>query len=645
LGNNVQAIISSTFSINFFLNFRGHLMFDAFSQTIWLVPCYALMGAILALPWSPGIIRLTGPRPAGYINAIMTFWAFTHSLIVLSTTWGQPPQHLSFQWLQAANLEISLDLTISSVTVGALLLITGLNLVAQIFAIGYMEMDWGWARFYSLLALFEGGMCSLVLCNSLFFSYVVLEILTLGTYLLIGLWFNQSLVVSGARDAFLTKRVGDLFLLMGVVALLPLAGTWNFDELTAWANTAHLSPTVATLLGLTLIAGPVGKCAQFPLHLWLDEAMEGPMPATILRNTVVVSTGAWVLIKVQPIIALSPTAVNVEILIGAVTAVGASLISMAQIDIKRSLSYSVSAYMGLIFIAVGTQQYETALTLLFTYAIAMSILVMSIGGIVWNNITQDLTQYGGLWSRRPISGICYLVGAASMVAFPPLGSFWALVQMADRLFQTQPWLAGVLVVVNGLTAFSVTREFSLIFGGRAKPMTTRSPEALWPLVIPMTFLMGFALHVPLLLWKWQLLPNWADLNGKVVILLIASTLVGSGLSAFIYLTDTWKKPIQFRPKFVQDFFAYDLYTAQLYRITIVFVVGLVSQLMYWVDRFIVDGVVNLVGIATMFGGQTLKYNVSGQTQFYFLSILLGIALIGILICWPLLAQISLVISG
>lgn len=139
------------------------------SQTIWLVPCYALMGALLVLPWSPGIIRQTGPRPAGYINLLMTLTAFVHSLLVLPSTWHQPSQYLSFHWLQAANLNISFDLEISSVTVGALLLVTGLNLVAQVFAIGYLEMDWGWARFYSLLALFEGGMCTLVLCNSLFF--------------------------------------------------------------------------------------------------------------------------------------------------------------------------------------------------------------------------------------------------------------------------------------------------------------------------------------------------------------------------------------------------------------------------------------------------------------------------------------------
>jgi NAD(P)H-quinone oxidoreductase subunit 5 len=574
----------------------------------------------------------------------MTFMALVHSVLALLETWHQPVKYLSFQWLHAADLNISFDLEISSITIGALVVITSLNLAAQIYAIGYMEMDWGWARFYSLLALFEAGMSTLVLCNSLFFSYVVLEILTLGTYLLIGLWFNQSLVVTGARDAFLTKRVGDLILLMGVVALLPLAGTWNYTELAEWAKTTTIDPNIATLLCLALIAGPLGKCAQFPLHLWLDEAMEGPMPATILRNTIVVSTGAWVLIKLQPVLALSPLASKVMIGIGAVTAIGASLIAIAQIDIKRSLSYSVSAYMGLVFIAVGTQQDETALRLLFTYAIAMSLLVMSIGGVVLNTITQDLTQYGGLWSRRPISGICYLVGAASLVAFPPLGCFWTLTEMADNLWNTHSCLVGVLVAVNALTAFSITREFSLIFGGKPKQMTVRSPEGLWALVLPMTFVMGFALHVPILLHQWNLLPEWDNLNLIVAISLVISTLVGAGASALIYLNDKIPKPIELKPKAVQDFFAYDLYTAQLYRVTIVFVVGLISQIVYWFDRYLVDGVINLVGLATIFSGESLKYNVSGQTQFYFLSILLGVILFVGIVCFPLLSQIHFLIS-
>ena len=608
-------------------------------QTVWLIPCYALIGASLALPWSPAVIRRTGPRPAGYVNLIMTLLAFLHGLGALQATWKQPVQ-LVIPWLQVANLDLSIPLEISSVSIGATMLVTGLNLLAQIYAVGYMEMDWGWARFYSLLALFEAGMCALVLCNSLFFSYMILEVLTLGTYLLVGLWFSQPLVVTGARDAFLTKRVGDLFLLMGVLALYPIAGTWNFTELAQWATTANIDPKVAALVGLALLAGPMGKCAQFPLHLWLDEAMEGPVPSTILRNSVVVATGAWVLVKLEPVLALSPVVITAMVCIGAVTAVGGSLIAIAQIDAKRALSYSVSAYMGLVFIAVGTQQTDAALLLVLTHAIAIALLVMSTGVIIWNNITQDLTQLGGLWSRRPVAGLAFVVGAAGLVAFPPLGSFWALLKLADGLWATQPLLVGVLLLVNALTAFSLTRVFSLIFSGQPKQMTVRSPEAPWPMALPTIILLGFTLHLPLVLQQLNLLPDLA-LNSSVALLLIGSTVLGCSIGGVIYFGGMVSKPVQLPWKPLQDLFAYDLYTAKLYRLSIVFGVDLISRLISVIDRYLVDGLVNLVGLASVFGGESLKYSTSGQSQFYALTIIFGVGLLGMILGWPFLSHLSL----
>jgi NAD(P)H-quinone oxidoreductase subunit 5 len=431
---------------------------------------------------------------------------------------------------------------------------------------------------------------------------------------------------------------------MGVVALLPLAGTWNYHGLAEWAATTNLDPTLATLLCLSLIAGPLGKCAQFPLHLWLDEAMEGPLPATVLRNTLVVATGAWVLVKIQPILVLSPVALSVMIAIVATTAIGASLIAIAQIDIKRSLSYTVSAFMGLIFIAVGTGQTDTALQLILTYTLAMSILVMCVGGIIWNNVTQDLTQYGGLWSRRPISGLSYLVGIASLIAVPPFGTFWAWLKLTEFLADQNPLLVGVLLFVNTLTAFNVTREFCLIFGGKSKPMTVRSPEALWLLVVPMLITVGFALHLPLILKQWHLLPDFADINLTITGFLIASSLIGISSSSFIYLNSNITKPIQLPVKSLQDFFAYDLYTAQLYKVTIVAFVGIISTIVNWFDKFIVDGVVNLVGLETIFGGQSLKYNVTGQTQFYVLSMFSGIAFIALFLAWPFLSHAPLIFA-
>ncbi|MGV0102404.1 NAD(P)H-quinone oxidoreductase subunit F [Nostoc sp. DSM 114160] len=601
-------------------------------ETVWLVPCYALLGGLLAVPWSPGIIRKTGPRPAGYVNLVMTFLAFVHSAIALQATWNYPAQEVFIPWLSTAGLDLTIALDISSVSISALVVITGMNLLAQIYAIGYMEMDWGWGRFYSLLGLFEAGLCALALCNNLFFSYVILEILTLGTYLLVGLWFSQPLVVSGARDAFLTKRVGDLFLLMGVLALWPLAGTWNYTELAQWAATANVNPTTMALVSLALIAGPMGKCAQFPLHLWLDEAMEGPVPSTILRNSVVVASGAWVLIKLQPVLTISPIASSAMVAIGAVTALGASLIAIAQIDMKRCQSYSVSAYMGLIFIAVGVQQDEAALLLVLTHAISAALLVMSTGGIIWNSITQDVTQMGGLWKRRPISGIAFIVGSLGLIGFPPLGSFWALMELADGLWETQPWLVGIIVVVNALTAVSLTREFVLVFGGKATQMTERSPEAHWPMILPMMILLGFSLNLPFILQNLSLLPDWASLNKDVALLLNWSSIFGCSITGVIYFSKI-PKPIRLPWKGLQDLIAYDFYTPNIYRMTIIFSVAKISQLADMIDRFVVDGIVNFVGLFSLLGGEGLKYSNSGQTQFYAFTVLLGVSLLGMWVTW------------
>jgi NAD(P)H-quinone oxidoreductase subunit 5 len=610
-------------------------------QSAWLIPCYPLVGMLLSIIWFPAITRRTGPRPAGYVNAITTFIAFLHGLLALFALLNQPPLEISVSWLQVADLNLVLPLEISALTIGATVLITGLNFLAQIYGVGYLEMDWGWARFYSLLAFFEAGMCALVLFNSLFFSYLILEILTLGTYLLIGIWFNQSLVVTGARDAFLTKRIGDLFLLMGVLAIYPLAHTWDYNGLAAWAQTADVNPALITLVGLALLAGPMGKCAQFPLHLWLDEAMEGPLPSTILRNSVVVATGAWVLVKLEPVLSLSPVVLTAAIAIGAVTAIGGTLIAIAQIDVKRSLSYLVSAYMGIVFIAVGTQQTEAALLLVLTHALAMAALVASCGSIVLNNITQDLTQLGGLWSRRPITGLSFVIGALGLIALPPFGGFWAMLKLADGLWSTSPALVGLLLAINALAAFSITRTFGLMFGGKVKPMTVRSPENLWPITLPMTILAGFVLHVPVILQSLDLLPAWATLNKDVGLLLTWSSIFGISLSAVLYIGNGVKKPIRLPWKPLQDLFAYDFYTPTLYRSSVVGSVDIVSRLTDWIDRYIIDGLVNLVGVTSLFGGEALKYGNSGKAQSYALTIALGVILTALWMSWSFLSHLTL----
>ncbi|MEG3966687.1 NAD(P)H-quinone oxidoreductase subunit F [Microcoleus sp. T2B6] len=616
-------------------------------QACWWVPLYGLIGAILTLPWSTGTVRRTGPRPAAYFNLLMTVLAFIHGSVIFTATWDQPPQQLLVHWVQAADLDLSFAIEISTVSVGAMELVSVLSLLAQIYALGYMEKDWALARFFGLMGFFEAAISGIAISDSLLLTYALLEVLTLSTYLLVGFWYAQPLVVTAARDAFLTKRVGDVPLLMGVVTLSTLAGSLNFSDLEIWAETATLSPVVATFLGLALISAPTAKCAQFPFHLWLDEAMEGPNPASIMRNTVVVGAGAYVLIKLQPVLALSPIADAVLVVLGAVTAVGASLVAIAQIDIKRALSHSTSASLGLVFIAVGLNQVDIALLLLFAHSIAKGLLFMSVGSIITTTNTQDLTEMGGLWSKMPATTTAYLVGAAGMVALLPLGNFWAMRRWLNGFWTLPLWLVIVLLLVNGLTALNLTRIFGLVFAGKPQPKTRRAPEVGWQMALPMVILTVMGLLVPWMLQQWQLLISWTGPGAETgdfdtlnlllktlhLPLLMLSGLIGVAVGVAIYWYGVLPRPVRLPVPALQDLFAYDFYIDRVYRVTVVWAVAFISKISAWTDRYVVDGAVNLFGFATIFSGEGLKYSGTGQSQFYVLTIATGVAVLLALIIW------------
>lgn len=603
--------------------------------TSWFVPFYGLIGAIFTLPWAIGIIRQTGPRPAAYFNLLTTIAAFVHSLLIFQNIWDKEPETVIINWFKVADLDLSFALDISPVSIGATVLITGLSVLAQIYALGYMEKDWSLARFFALFGLFEAALSALAISDSLFLSYALLEVLTLSTYLLVGFWYAQPLVVTAARDAFWTKRVGDLLLLMGVVTLSCIAGSLNFSDLSEWAQTATLDPVTSALLGLALIAGPAGKCAQFPLHLWLDEAMEGPNPASVLRNSLVVAGGAYVLFKMQPLLVLSPVALNALVIMGTVTAIGATLVSLAQIDIKRALSHSTSAYMGLVFLAMGLQQGGVALMLLLTHAIAKALLFMSSGSIISTTHTQNLTEMGGLWSRMPATTTAYVVGSAGMVTLLPLGSFWAMLAWADGFVNISPWVIGVLVIVNGLTALNLTRVFRYIFWDKPQQKTRRAPEVGWQMAFPMVTLTILTLLLPVMLQQWYLLPDWQSINWYVVAILLSSTLVGVAIGATMYLDKAWSRSRILAWRFWQDLLGYDFYIDQVYKVTVVSAVAILSKISAWSDRYLIDGLVNLVGFAAILSGQGLKYSISGQSQGYMLTILFVVSVLGFFISWSL----------
>ncbi|NJM86946.1 MAG: NAD(P)H-quinone oxidoreductase subunit F [Hydrococcus sp. RU_2_2] len=610
-------------------------MSDFLIYSCWLIPFYSLIGSCLTLPWTMRIIRNTGPRPAAYLNLLMTVVAFVHGTTIFYLIWQRQTEQLVFHWLQVADLDLTLSIELSPVSVGALEIVAGISLLVQIYALGYMEKDWALARFFSLMGFFEAALGGIALSDSLFLSYALLEMLTLSTYLLVGFWYAQPLVVTAARDAFLTKRVGDIILLMGLVALSSYGAGLSFSQLENWAATSPLPPLTAALLGLSLIAGPTGKCAQFPLNLWLDEAMEGPNPAGIMRNSIVVSAGAYVLIKLQPVFTLSSVAADTLIVIGTITAIGTSLIALAQIDIKRTLCHSTSAYLGLVFIAVGLGHVDIAFLLLLTHGVAKALLFMSAGSIIQTTSNQNITELGGLWSRMPATTSAFVVGGAGLVALMPMGMFWTWQRWLNGSWGVNWWLLGILLFVNLFSALNLTRVFRLVFLGQSQSKTRRAPEVPWPMALPMVTLTIIVLLTPLIPIRWSLWlsPTTPFANDNPIIaeyaipLFMLSGLVGFLLGAYLELRRAWARPTQLYQRFFQDLLAYDFYLDKIYSYTVVWAVATLAKLSAWFDCYVIDGMVNFVSLATVFGGNALKYNVSGQSQFYVLTILLGVGLL------------------
>ena len=579
---------------------------------------------VFSLPWATGWIKRNGPRPAAYLNLLITLLAVVHGSIVIGEVLELGPQHLSFDWFQVADLDLRIGFDLSLVNLAALELVTFMIFICQVFALGYLDKEWSLARFYGLVGFFEGAMSGVVLSSNLFISYFLLEMLTLSTYLLVGFWYAQPLVITAARDAFLTKRVGDILLLMGVVFLSAWAGSMEFTDLYAWSAQHKLSPLTSNLLGLALIAGPMGKCAQFPMHLWLDEAMEGPNPASILRNSVVVTCGALVLIKLMPLLQQAPLATTVLLSVGAISAIGGAMVAIAQVDLKRACSYSTTSYLGLVFIAIALQQPGIAILLLLAHGLAKALLFMSVGSVIATTNCQDITELGGMASRMPATTLAFLVGSAGLVGFLPLGCFWCYGLIIESIKTTSPLMAGIFVVTNILTAINLTRVFRSVFLGNSMPKTRRSPEVNWLMALPMVSLSVIVVLLPWIMARLDPIPGINSFSLPVVVLVVSSGLVGLVSGLVLHLDSFWSRSRNQTLRVFQDLLALDFYTPAIYRSTIVAFVAGMARLANWFDQAVVNGLVNGIGRFSLVSAEGLRQGVSGQMQSYVLTVIVAI---------------------
>ena len=608
-------------------------------QYVWLIPLYGFSGMFLSLPWAAGWFKRQGPRPAAYLNLIMTLLGVIHGSLVLQQILQLGAQHLQFDWFGVGDMNLQIGFELSLTNLAALEFVTAMSLLGQVFALGYLDKEWSLARFYALVGFFEGAMAGVVLSSNLFFSFFLLEMLTLSTYLLVGFWYAQPLVVTAARDAFLTKRVGDVLLLMGMVALSAWAGSLEFNDLYEWSATATasgaLSPLAGSLIGLGLIAGPMGKCAQFPMHLWLDEAMEGPNPASILRNSAVVTCGALVLLKVMPLLRFSPLAVNVLLVVGTISAIGGALVAIAQVDLKRAFSYGTSSYLGLVFIAIALQQPAVALLLLFAHGLAKALIFMGVGSVICTTNCQDLTELGGLGARMPATTSAFLVAGAGLTGLFPLGCFWCFGLLVQALLPSHPFLAAVVLSTNLLTAFNLVRVYRQVFLDTPHPKTRRAPEVGWLMALPMVSLSVMVLLLPLVFQRLNPVPGLAAINTSSVALVVASGALGVMAGSLVRLDRFWSRSVLKPLRAVQDLLAYDFYTDKLYRATIVRLVAGFADLTNRFDQEVVTGLANRLGGLSMQGAQGLKLAVSGQMQTYVLTAVLAIVLLLASLVWSM----------
>ena len=606
-------------------------------QLSWLIPLYGFSGVLLSLPWATGWVKRNGPRPAAYLNLLMTVLGVAHGSLILAWVQQNGGVVIEWPWFEAAGLDLRIGFDLSLTNLATLEFVTIMSLLGQVFALGYLDKEWSLARFYALLGFFEGAMAGVVLSSNLFLSYFVLEMLTLSTYLLVGFWYAQPLVVTAARDAFLTKRVGDVLLLMGVVALSAWAGSLDFEDLYAWAAQVKadgsISPLLGTLIGLGLIAGPMGKCAQFPMHLWLDEAMEGPNPASILRNSAVVTCGALVLLKVMPLLQLSPVAIDVLLIVGTISAIGGALVAIAQVDIKRAFSYGTTSYLGLVFVAIAVQQPIVAVLLLFAHGLAKALIFMSVGSVIATTNCQDITELGGLGPRMPATTGSYLVAGAGLTGVLPLGCFWCFGLLVDGLWASYPRLVPVVLLTNALTAFNLVRVFRQVFLDKPHPKTKRTPEVNWLMALPMVSLAVVVLLVPLIFHRIYPIAGVEVVSLFSMVAVVVSSLAGVAIAAGISLDKFGSRSV-FKPlRTLQDLLAYDFYTERFYRSTVVAFVAFLARITDAFDRLLLNRFVNRIGTSSMVSAEGLRLAVSGQTQSYVLTVLLAIVLLLSALVW------------
>ncbi len=452
-------------------------------QYAWLIPVLPLVGALVI---GIGLISFNkATNQMRQLNAVFVVSLLGAAMVLsFALLWsqiqGHAPYSRTLEWAAAGNFHLVMGYTIDHLTTVMLAIVTTVAFLVMVYTDGYMAHDSGYVRFYAYLSLFSSSMLGLVVSPNLVQIYIFWELVGMCSYLLIGFWYDRKAAADACQKAFVTNRVGDFGLLLGMLGLYWATGSFEFnvigDRPQELVHSGYLSGGLAALFAILVFLGPVAKSAQFPLHVWLPDAMEGPTPiSALIHAATMVAAGVFLIARMFPVFEAIPSAMDVIAWTGAFTAFLGATIAITQNDIKKGLAYSTISQLGYMVMAMGVGAYSAGLFHLMTHAYFKAMLFLCSGSVIHGMeavvghdpvLAQDMRLMGGLRKYMPITATTFLIGNLAICGIPPFAGFWSKDEILGLTFAANPvlWLIGWLTA--GITAFYMFRMYFSTFEGK-----------------------------------------------------------------------------------------------------------------------------------------------------------------------------------
>ena len=596
------------------------------AQSIWLVPTTPIVIAILILA-----IGKTARMTSAIIAVFGQVAALTISIFAFI-----PTLHThgfrevdNFAWFTFGNQSLRIGFVLDPLAVAMMIMITLVGLCIFVFSIGYMAGDKNFSRFFAYLSFFSGAMLGVVVANSLLLLFVFWELVGLASYLLIGFWIERPSAAAAAKKAFITTRIGDMGFFLGILWLYHASGTLLFYDggrgCLENAGLAMLGES-ATFIALLIFCGAVGKSGQFPLHVWLPDAMEGPTPVSaLIHAATMVAAGVFLVARVFPIfsagaiVGVTPS-LEVVVWIGVITGLMAALIAVAQSDIKRILAYSTVSQLGLMMVSLGVGGVAAGIMHLLAHGFFKALLFLGAGSVIHGlHHEQDIRKMGGLRRLMPITFATYAVGMMALSGVPFFFSGgWT---KEEILHATESWprshVPHYLVLVGVvLTALYMTRQVIYVFFGQSRAGSAHGHESPRIMTIPLIVLAACAILFSIVLtpaWPWlesYLTGHITSFDTRLLfqpMILFSLVLVGSGvgLGVWMYRRAGQTDPLQQKLPALFRFLENKMWIDEIYDRTVIALAALFARISDWMDRHVWDGIVRDIGaIGQFFGNVT-----------------------------------------